>query len=82
MNKVVLDFVTDSPESVINTFRTSNNGCQKRGSECTSGISYHLQDKLIWRCGCCNPNFQAVPSPDDYIYYINAAEKGQGKKRR
>lgn len=71
-----LDYIKNCPERVLNTFLVSDKGCQKRGTECVSGITYTLQDKTIWRCGCCNPNFQAVPLPEDYIYYINAAEIG------
>lgn len=71
-----LDYIKNCPERVFNTFLVSDKGCQKRGTECVSGITYTLQDKTIWRCGCCNPNFQAVPLPEDYIYYINAAEIG------
>lgn len=71
----VLAYLKKCPESVIQNFMVSDNGCANRISgKCTSGISYRLGDSTIWRCGCCNPNFQAVPDEQDYLYYINAVE--------
>lgn len=79
MEKVV-EYASACPESVIYTFMQSDNGCMKRGNGCVSGMSYHFRDKQIWRCGCCNPNFQAAPTEEDYIYYINAAEMAYLRK--
>ncbi len=70
----VIEYISSCPESVIHTFLQSDPGCMKREGGCASGISYQFQEQLIWRCGCCNPNFQTIPKEDDYIYYINAAE--------
>jgi hypothetical protein len=72
--KKVIEYISTCPESVIHTFMQSDSGCMKRESGCVSGISYQLNDQSIWRCGCCNPNFQAIPKEEDYIYYIKAAE--------
>lgn len=69
----VLGYIKKCPESVINNFMISDTGCAERISgTCVSGVSYRLKDKIIWRCGCCNPNFQVTPSVDDYLYYIEA----------
>ncbi|MDE6846840.1 MAG: hypothetical protein K2J99_13910 [Lachnospiraceae bacterium] len=77
----VLEYITSSPESVINNFLSSDNGCANRFSgKCVSGLSYQLNGSTIWRCGCCNPNFQVTPSVDDYLYYINAVEMAGNKK--
>ena len=71
----VLAFIQKCPESVINNFMVSDNGCANRISgTCVSGISYQLNNKTIWRCGCCNPNFQITPCVDDYLYYIDAVD--------
>lgn len=71
----VLAYIANCPESVISNFLVSDNGCANRISrKCASGISYRLDGSTIWRCGCCNPNFQVTPSTDDYLYYINAVE--------
>lgn len=76
-----LAYIKDCPESVINNFLISDNGCANRISgKCASGISYQLKGSTIWRCGCCNPNFQVTPSADDYLYYINAVEMAGNKK--
>ena len=70
-----LEYIENCPESVISNFLISDNGCANRISgKCASGISYQLGGSTIWRCGCCNPNFQVTPSVDDYLYYINAVE--------
>ena len=75
-----LDYIGSCPESVIESFSVSDNGCGNRVSgECKSGISYELGGKTVWRCGCCNPNFQAVPGREDYLYYINAVETADNK---
>lgn len=70
----VLEFIKTCPESVIQTFLCSDKGCKNRGAGCKSGIQYELLNKTVWRCGCCNPNFQAAPQIEDYIYYIDAVE--------
>ena len=77
----VIEYIKDCPESVIDNFSVSDNGCANRISgTCSSGISYRLNGKTIWRCGCCNPNFQVTPSVRDYLYYINAVDMA-GKKK-
>lgn len=69
----VLEYIEKCPESVVDSFLISDTGCARRDSgTCSSGISYRLNDRTIWRCGCCNPNFQVTPGVDDYLYYINA----------
>lgn len=71
----VLEYIKKCPDSVIRNFLVSDNGCANRiAGTCVSGISYQLHGNTIWRCGCCNPNFQAVPTPHDYLYYIDAVE--------
>lgn len=68
-------YIQNAPQSVIRNFLVSDTGCANRISgKCKSGISYQLDGKTIWRCGCCNPNFQVAPDMQDYLYYINAAE--------
>lgn len=37
-------------------------------------IVLEFNDNFLWRCGCCNPNFQVTPNTQDYLYYINAVE--------
>lgn len=75
-----LEYLGSCPESVVNNFMISDNGCANRASgKCVSGISYELNGKTIWRCGCCNPNFRVTPSVRDYLYYINAVDM-VGKK--
>lgn len=77
----VLEYIKNCPESVIDNFMVSDNGCGNRISgTCASGISYQLKNKTIWRCGCCNPNFQVTPSVRDYLYYINAVDMVGNKK--
>ncbi len=72
----VLAYIKTCPESVISNFMISDNGCANRISgKCVSGISYQINDRIIWRCGCCNPNFQVTPSVCDYLYYINAVDR-------
>ena len=71
----VLEYIKNCPDSVISNFLVSDNGCANRvAGTCVSGISYQLDGNTIWRCGCCNPNFQVVPTPHDYLYYIDAVE--------
>lgn len=78
----VLGYIENCPESVINNFTVSDNGCANRISgKCASGISYQLCGSTIWRCGCCNPNFQVTPTEQDYLYYINAVEMAGNKKK-
>lgn len=77
----VIEYIKGCPESVIDNFSVSDNGCANRISgTCSSGISYQLNGKTIWRCGCCNPNFQVTPSVRDYLYYINAVDMAGNKK--
>lgn len=77
----VLEYIKNCPKSVVNNFSVSDSGCANRFSgKCASGISYQLDDITIWRCGCCNPNFQVTPSTQDYLYYINAVEMSDNKK--
>lgn len=76
----VIEYVKKCPDSVINSFMVSDNGCGNRASgKCTFGISYQLDGSTIWRCGCCNPNFQVTPSTHDYLYYIDAVELSWNK---
>lgn len=78
----VLEYIKNCPESVINNFMAVDNGCANRISgKCVSGISYELNGKIIWRCGCCNPNFQVTPNVRDYLYYIDAVEMSGNKKK-
>ena len=78
----VLPYIQKCPESVIKNFMVSDAGCANRTSgTCTSGISYRLGGRTIWRCGCCNPNFQVTPSVDDYLYYIDAVDMAGNKKQ-
>lgn len=79
----VLAYIKNCPESVISAFSVSDKGCRNRISgNCVSGISYQLNNSTIWRCGCCNPNFQVTPGIEDYLYYINAAELSASQKPR
>lgn len=78
----VLEYIKECPEGVISNFMISDNGCANRSlGKCTSGISYELGGKPVWRCGCCNPNFQVTPNVKDYLYYIEAVEMAGGKKK-
>lgn len=81
MEKAV-EYIKNCLESVINNFSVSDSGCANRLSgKCVSGISYQLGGKTIWRCGCCNPNFQVTPTAQDYLYYIDAVEIAGNKKK-
>lgn len=81
MDKAI-EYIKNCPESVINIFLASDSGCANRLSgKCASGISYQLGGKTIWRCGCCNPNFQVTPTAQDYLYYIGAAVVSGNKKK-
>lgn len=76
-----LALIENAPESVIQNFLVSDNGCDNRyAGRCASGVSYELRGKTIWRCGCCNPNFQVVPNKDDYIFYIDLVDLCGRKK--
>lgn len=78
----VLEYVRNCPESVISSFLVSDNGCANRiTGSCVSGISYQLNDNIIGRYGCCNPNFQVIPSIEDYLCYINAVEIAGNEKK-
>ena len=78
----VLSYIQKCPERVINNFMVSDAGCANRTSgTCASGISCQLGGRTIWRCGCCNPNFQVTPGPDDYLYYIDAVDMAGNKKQ-
>lgn len=78
----VLEYVRNCPKSVISNFLVSDNGCDNRiTGSCVSGISYRISDSIIWRCGCCNPNFQVIPSIEDYLCYIDAVEMDGNKKK-
>lgn len=80
MGKVV-EYIKNCPENVINNFLVSDSGCaNKLSGKCVSGISYQLGGKTIWRCGCCNPNFQVTPTAQDYLYYIDAVKMAGNKK--
>ncbi|MDE6725007.1 MAG: hypothetical protein K2J79_05310 [Ruminiclostridium sp.] len=74
-----LDYIKSCPDSVIESFLVSDNGCGNRVSgSCTSGIAYELKGRSVWRCGCCNPNFQVAPDSENYLFYINAVEAAIG----
>lgn len=74
----VLEYIKICPESVTSSFLVSDKGCTNRISgKCASGISYQLGGSTIWRCGCCNPNFQVTPNPRNYLYYIDAVEMAE-----
>ena len=76
-----LEYIKSCPQSVINSFMASDTGCANRISgKCVSGISYQLNGDTIWRCGCCNPNFQVSPEVEDHLYYIDIVELA-GKKK-
>lgn len=78
----VLEYIKSCPENVIGNFMVSDNGCANRASgTCASGISYELNGKTVWRCGCCKPNFQVTPSVSDYLYYINAVDMAGNKTK-
>ena len=78
----VLPYIQKCPESVIKNFMVSDAGYANRTSgTCASGISYRLGGRTIWRCGCCNPNFQVKPSVEDYLYYIDAVDMTGNKKQ-
>ena len=79
----VIEYIKSCPESVVENFMISDNGCANRASgACVSGISYELNGKTVWRCGCCNPNFRATPSVEDYLYYINAVKMSYSKRSK
>lgn len=79
--KEALALIEKAPESVVQNFLVSDNGCENRViGRCVSGISYELCGRTIWRCGCCNPNFHVVPNKDDYMFYIDLVDLN-GKKR-
>lgn len=76
-----LGLIENAPESVIQNFLVSDNGCENRyAGRCVSGISYDLGGKTIWRCGCCNPNFRVIPGKEDYMFYIDLVESSSRKK--
>lgn len=76
-----LAFIQKAPESVIQSFMISDNGCENRyAGRCVSGVSYELNGRTIWRCGCCNPNFQVVPTREDYMFYIDLVDLVGRKK--
>lgn len=78
----VLAYIQKCPENVINSFMVSDNGCANRISgTCVSGISYQLNNKDIWRCGCCSPNFRVTPRADDYLHYIDAVNMAGNQKK-
>ena len=78
----ILKYIEKYPQNVIKNFMVSDNGCANRISgKCVSGISYQLDGRTIWRCGCCNPNFQVTPNQQDYLYYIDAVEMAGNKKK-
>ena len=78
----ILKYIEKNPKNVIKNFMVSDNGCANRISgKCVSGISYQLDGRTIWRCGCCNPNFQVTPNQQDYLYYIDAVEMAGNKKK-
>lgn len=72
-----LEYIKNSPERVVNNFLTSAN---RLSGKYASGISYQLDGKTIWRCDCCDSNFQATPNTQGYLYYINAVEMSDNKK--
>ena len=79
--KDALALIETAPENIKQNFLVSDNGCQNRyAGRCVAGISYELCDNTIWRCGCCNPNFQVVPSKDDYMFYIDLVDSIARKK--
>ncbi len=76
-----LDYIKSCPDSVVDSFLVSDNGCGNRVSgACSSGISYEFNGRTVWRCGCCNPNFQVTPGAEDYMCYIKAVEMTQNWK--
>lgn len=76
-----LVLIKNAPESVIQNMLVSDQGCQNRFSgRCLAGLSYELEGRQIWRCGCCNPNFQVVPTREDYMFYIDLAEETYNKR--
>lgn len=67
--------IENASENVKQNFLVSDKGCENRYTgQCVSGISYELCGNIIWRCGCCNPNFQVVPRKDDYMFYIDLVD--------
>ena len=76
-----LTLIENASENVKQNFLVSDNGCENRiAGRCVSGVSYELCGKTIWRCGCCNPNFQVVPGKDDYMFYIDLVDLVGRKK--
>ena len=79
--KEALALIENAPESTIQNFLVSDNGCGNRiAGRCVSGVSYELCGRPIWRCGCCNPNFQVAPHKDDYMFYIDLVDS-MGRKK-
>lgn len=79
--KDALALIENASEDIKQNFLVSDNGCSNRyAGRCVAGISYELCGNTIWRCGCCNPNFQVVPSKDDYIFYIDLVDSIARKK--
>jgi len=75
-----LDYLKRCPESIKDIFRKSDEGCDSRKlGTCKFGQEYNFEDKMHWKCGCCNASFYFKPVEEDIPHYIKLLEIGLKK---
>ena len=75
-----LDYLKKCPDSVKEIFLHSDPGCKIRENGlCKHGVSYELDGKTYWKCGCCSAPVQTEPKLKDIAHYINLLELGLKK---
>ena len=74
-----LEFLKECPDSVREMFLYNDTGCSNQHGKVCKGISYVLDGKEYWHCGCCSPAFQTAPLAKDIPYYWKLVELGRNK---
>lgn len=76
-----LEYIKTCPDTIKQIFTEKNDiGCEKRRNNiCKHGISFNIDDKEYWRCGCCHTAFNFKPKIENIPYYIKLVELGEKK---
>jgi len=75
-----MEYLDGCPESIKDIFRKSDEGCDNRKiGTCKFGQEYSFEDKMHWKCGCCNAPFYFKPLEEDIPHYIKLLEIGLKK---
>lgn len=75
-----IEYLKGCPESIKDIFRKSDEGCKNRKmGTCKFGQAYNFENKMHWKCGCCNAPFYLKPIEEDIPHYVKLLEIGLKK---